>query len=67
MEPEVTYMETNPEKVIADLLNQNTQLRFEAAVLRATLQEAAEIEQKMKQSQNFPPEALEVLSKLDIR
>jgi regulator of replication initiation timing len=60
-------MEANPEKVIADLLNQNAQLRFEAAVLRATLQEAAEIEQKMKQSQNFPPEALEVLSKLDIR
>lgn len=60
-------METNPEKVIADLLNQNMQLRFEAAVLRATLQDAAEIEQKMKQSQTFPPEALEVLSKLDIR
>ena len=67
MEPKVTYMEANPEKVIADLLNQNAQLRFEAAVLRATLREAAEIEQKMKQSQNFPPEALEVLSKLDIR
>jgi regulator of replication initiation timing len=60
-------MEANPEKIITDLLNQNMQLRFEAAVLRATLQEAADIEQKMKESQNFPPEALEVLSKLDIR
>ena len=60
-------MQANNEKVVLDLLEQNMQLRLEAAVLRAAIQEIQELEQKMQQSQNIPPEALEMLSKLDIR
>lgn len=60
-------METDPQKVIADLLTQNAQLRLEIAVLRAAIQHEEEIMQKMKESRNIPPEALEMLSKLDIR
>jgi hypothetical protein len=60
-------METDPQKVIMDLLNQNAQLRLEAAALRSIIEQENEIQQKMKESQNIPPEAWEVLSKLDIR
>ena len=57
----------NVEKVIQDLLTQNAQLRLEAAILRATIDEEDEIARQMEQSRNIPPEALEILSKLDIR
>lgn len=57
----------NIEKVIQDLLAQNAQLRLEAAVLRATLDEEADIARQLEQSQNIPPEAWEMLSKLDIK
>lgn len=60
-------MDMNVEKVIADLLAQNAQLRLEAAVLRATIEHEDEIERQMAESRNFPPEAMEMLSKLDIR
>lgn len=60
-------METNPGKIINDLLNQNAQLRLEIAVLRAAISDAEDLEIKMQQSQNIPPEALEILSKLDIQ
>lgn len=62
-----TGMEANVEKIIADLLNQNAQLRLEAAILRASVDQINDIERQMEQSQNIPPEALEMLSKLDIR
>ena len=57
----------NVEKVIADLLTQNAQLRLEAAILRATIEHETEIELQMAESRNLPPEAMEMLSKLDIR
>jgi regulator of replication initiation timing len=60
-------MNMNVEKVIADLLTQNAQLRLEAAILRATIEHETEIELQMAESRNLPPEAMEMLSKLDIR
>lgn len=57
----------NVGKIIQDLLVQNAQLRLEAATLRATLEEEAELERKMEESKNISPEIMEVLSKLDIR
>lgn len=67
MDAEVENMEMNVEKVISDLLEQNARLRLELAILRATIATEEEIQRQMEQSRNIPPEALEMLSKLDIR
>lgn len=60
-------METDPAKIIEELLDQNASLRLELAILSAMKKEQDELEAKMQDSQNIPPEALEMLSKLDIR
>jgi regulator of replication initiation timing len=70
MEPEMNQAEPKLEHVIADLLEQNTKLRFELSVLRAMVKEQEEqddIEAQMRQSQAIPPHVAEMLSKLDIR
>jgi regulator of replication initiation timing len=56
--------------IVNDLLDQNGRLRLEIASLKAALKleaREAQLVSSMKQSQNIPPEALEMLSKLDIR
>lgn len=56
--------------VVNDLLDQNSRLRLEIASLKASLKFEAQEAQRlasMKQSQNIPPEAWEMISKLDIR
>ena len=58
------------EQIISDLLNQNTELRYEVAALKATLKSLSEeldIQKQMQNSRNIPPEAWELISKLDIR
>lgn len=60
-------MEADLKKVIEELLDQNAQLRLELAVLSSMKKQLEEIEEQMKASQNIPPEAMELLSKLDIR
>ena len=60
-------MEADPSKVIEELLKQNTELRLELAVLSAMKKQQDDLDVQMKQSQNIPPEAMELLSKLDIR
>lgn len=60
-------MEANPTDIIEQLLDQNAQLRLELAVLASLKKQQEDIDAQMKQSQNIPPEAMELLSKLDIR
>lgn len=60
-------MEPDANKVISHLLEQNKELQLELAVLRAMSSQQKELNQQMEQSKNIPPEALEMLSKLDIR
>lgn len=62
-------METDVQKVVENLLEQNKQLRLEAAVLKVQLDDLREIQEKMNQSRssNFTPEVMEMLSKLDIK
>ena len=60
-------MEANPTDIIEQLLDQNAQLRLELAVLASLKKKQEDIDAQMKQSQNIPPEAMELLSKLDIR
>jgi hypothetical protein len=63
-------LDGDPAKVIAELLAQNTSLRYEGAVLSANLKEIMkeiELVRQMEQSRNIPPDLLEMLSKLDIR
>lgn len=67
MGAKIVSMKTDLQKIINDLLNQNAQLRLEVAWLRAAVEEQKDIERQMEQSRNIPPEALEMLSKLDIR
>jgi hypothetical protein len=63
-------LEGDPAKVIAELLAQNTSLRYEGAALSAKLKgilEEIDLVRQMDQSKNIPPNVLEMLSKLDIR
>lgn len=62
-------MEQNAQKILEDLLEQNKQLRLEVAVLRTNFEQLKDIRQQMIDSQknNFTPEVMEMLSKLDIR
>ena len=63
-------LDGDPAKVIAELLAQNTSLRYEGAVLSAKLKgirEEIDLIRQMGESRNIPPELLEMLSKLDIR
>lgn len=69
-ESQIEKMEPKKEFLVEELLNQNSELRTEQASLKAVLKEVSEelnLLIQMKQSQNIPPEALEMLSKLDIR
>lgn len=70
MELEQESTQIDSEQVINELLDQNAQLRIEIANLRSVfVSEAKEFQllQQMKNSQNIPPEAMEMLSKLDVR
>ena len=60
-------MQTDPSKVIEELLDQNAALRLELAVLAAMKKQMEEIEQQMSQPQEVSPELMEMISKLDIR
>ena len=60
-------METDPSKIIDELLDQNVKLRFELAVLTAMKKQQDDVNTQMQQSQNIPPGAMELISKLDIR
>lgn len=60
-------MQTDPSKVIEELLDQNAALRLELAVLAAMKKQMDEIEQQMLQSQEVSPEIMEMISKLDIQ
>lgn len=60
-------MEVDLSTVIAELLNQNTALRLELAVLSALKKHQDDIDAQMKQPQDLSPEMMELLSKLDIR
>jgi hypothetical protein len=58
------------QKIIVDLLDQNVGLRLELAMLRAAIQQVQERNEQNfadNASSNIPPEALEMISKLDIR
>ena len=58
------------QSIIAQLVDQNSQLRLELAAARAQLAELGkelDVLEQMKSSQAIPPEALELISKLDIR
>lgn len=57
----------DPMGIIDELLEQNSKLRLELATLAAIHKHQTEIEEKMKQSQQISPEAMEMISKLDIR
>jgi hypothetical protein len=54
-------------ELLEELLNQNSQLRLELATLSALKKKMDGLEKRMEQSQQIPPEAMEMLSKLDIR
>lgn len=60
-------MEPSPEKIIEQLLDQNSSLRLELAVLSALVRQQQEIDDQLNQSREIPPEAVELLSKLDIK
>lgn len=60
-------MQPDVSKIIDELLDQNIQLRLQLATLTAIKKQQDEIETKMKESQKISPEAMEMLSKLDIR
>lgn len=53
--------------VIEELLSQNSQLRLELATLMAFKKQKDEIDMKLQQSSHIPPEAAELIAKLDIR
>lgn len=58
-----------PERVINELLQQNTQLRLDVAVqqaLLASLSQELELLRQMQASQRIPPDVAELLSKLGI-
>jgi len=58
------------DEVVNGLLEQNSQLRLELASLKASLKQAIQESTRlaqMKQSQNIPKEAWEMISQLDIR
>lgn len=60
----------NAESVISELLQQNADLRLELAILRALADEQNHVDALMRGSNDLsslPPEAIEMLSKLDIR
>jgi len=66
----VELTQENYSQVIANLLQQNAELRLEFAVLRHQAEELSkelDIQRQMIQSTNIPPDVLEMLSKLDIR
>ncbi len=67
MESEMNTTDLNVENVIAELLQQNANLRLEVSVLRVRLAEQDSIEAQMTQSQAIPPHVAEMLSKFDIR
>lgn len=60
-------MEPDPKQIIDELLAQNSSLRLEIAVLSAMKKQQDDIERQMENSKNIPPEAMELISKLDIR
>lgn len=60
-------MEPDPKQIIDELLAQNSSLRLEIAVLSAMKKRQDDIERQMENSKNIPPEAMELISKLDIR
>lgn len=61
-------METSLQQIIECLLDQNAELRYELAILRATQKNLArESGEQIPMMGNIPPEAAEMLSKLDIR
>lgn len=75
MELELNQNNSETEMIVSELLQQNSNLRFELAVLRAALANKQrefekDIESQMLQSQSLdslPPEVIEMISKLDIR
>ena len=58
--------QTSPELVIEELLDQNSALRLELATLNA-LYKQTQNEPTVHTSNGVPQEAIELLSKLDIR
>lgn len=60
-------MKPSAEKIIEELLHQNSTLRLEHAVLSSALSQQREIEEELNKQQDIPEEALEILSKLDIK
>lgn len=62
--------EANKQDLVEELIDQNSQLRMEIASSKAVLKALSNefvLLQKMKNSQNIPPDVWEKLSKLDIR
>jgi len=60
-------MEPDVNNIISELLEQNKKLQLELAMLKALGAQQEQLNKQMEQSKNIPPEALEMLSKLDIR
>ena len=60
-------MKPDPKQIIDELLAQNSSLRLEIAVLSAMKKQQDDVERQMENSKNIPPEAMELISKLDIR
>lgn len=73
MELENNQKSPNVEAIINELLQQNTQLRFDLAVLRSLVADSSveqDIEQQMVHSQSIDdlsPEVIEMLSKFDFK
>jgi regulator of replication initiation timing len=60
-------MEPDVNNIISELLEQNKKLQLELAMLKALGAQQEQMNKQLEQSKNIPPEALEMLSKLDIR